>query len=88
MRIRRKGDMDPHTSLSIRIEEDQDVVISIGTGRGVPIHDENGPASVEFCIPHPGGGKSPRTYAALRELAKAIAEDNAAFPRLNPDVQS
>ena len=55
-------------------EDDGDICLAIGSS------DLNGGirsvASIEFCTPGSGGGGSSRTYAALVNLAAAMAADN------------
>lgn len=85
-RQRRIGDMEPGLSLSVGSSSDGDIFVSIGTGRGFPITEGDNVAFVQFCT-RQGGGRSPKTLEALRNLQQAIAEDNAAFPPLNPDTK-
>ena len=63
--IIRQGDMGID-KLALIVQEDGDVVVTI---RGCHL-------DVEFCAPSTGGGKSPKTWRALHELAKAMVEDN------------
>lgn len=77
-RARRKEDMSPDGFLDVFIDtDDNDIHVTV-CGEG---HDgEMVIASVEFCCTGMGGGKSPKTREALRNLFKAIKEDNAQSP--------
>lgn len=73
----RKEDMAPKGYLALFMQKNGDMVIqiegddSMGTGAF---------ASVGFTMPMIGGGASPRTFEALKQLAIAIALDNAEAP--------
>lgn len=72
--VDRKEDMSPDGYLRLTMEADGDVIISVASGGasgGV-----EGFADVQFCTKFGGGGASPRTHKALRELMRAMAEDN------------
>lgn len=71
--IVRKEDMSVTGRLRLLRQEDGDMCVAI-------IDDEGNQASVEFCTPGSGGGKSPKTLAALRALALAMMEDNEQDP--------
>lgn len=86
----RTGDMHPTRVLQINIQpESGDIVITIEQ-EGFPVgyHQQKGDvpwgdrhvASVEFCTVGSGGGRSPKTYRALKALIEAIKEDNAERP--------
>lgn len=73
--VERIGDMcsaEQPERLRVLKQDDGDVIVAIITTSKV--------ADVEFCAPGSGGGKSPRTIAALRALAEAIHADNEADP--------
>ena len=72
-------------SLAITIDADGDCIVSIGTGRGLPDRLDGVASIVEFCTPS-GGGRSPRTLAAIRELKSAMEEDNVSTPSRDPDA--
>lgn len=72
--VGRKEDMSSSGRLLLLLAEDGDICVKIVEPSG---HD----AGVEFCLPGSGGGKSPRTLAALRNLMLAIMEDNEEEPR-------
>lgn len=76
----RTEDMGTERRLKVTRDGDGDVIISIVTGRGLPLHDRslNLAATVEFC--RPGAGVSPRTHAALLDLIAAMTEDERARP--------
>lgn len=64
----RFDDMSPDGRLQVFLEEDGDVVVGIVK--------EDIIVSVEFCSPGSGGGLSPNTLMALRQLAIAMEKDN------------
>ena len=66
------GVMRPHAHLRVGLDGDSDVYLSVW--------DEKAGASIEFCTIVAGGGKSPRTRAALIALMVAMEADNAADP--------
>ncbi len=74
MHTERLESMSPRGYLRIIRQDDGDLIVSVGEG------DSSGGfksfAHVEFCTPFAGGGGSKRTYAALIQLAAAMAEDN------------
>jgi len=71
--IVRKEDMSVSGRLRLLRQEDGDMCVAV-------IDDEGNEASIEFCTPGFGGGKSPKTLAALRALALAMMEDNEHDP--------
>lgn len=77
-RARRKEDMSPDGFLEVFIDTDNnDIHVSVCS------EDHGGEmvfASVEFCCVGMGGGQSPRTREALRNLAEAIKLDNEEKP--------
>lgn len=68
--IERLEDMSPLGKLRLLVQSDGDVIIAIQ-------QDDGTMANVEFCAPGAGGGGSPQTWAALREVARAMQLDNA-----------
>lgn len=72
--VERKEDMSPNGYLRLLMEPDGDIIVHVGEC------DPNGEftqfADVQFCTLFGGGGRSPKTHAALRELMLAMAEDN------------
>ena len=70
--VGRIGDMSPDAHIRVGIYSNGDVYAGL--------LDENGSASIEFCCPGAGGGKSSKTRIALLALMVAIEEDNAADP--------
>lgn len=57
--------------LQLIVQDDGDVIVTaIKNGDG-----EFERTSVEFCTPGGGGGQSPHTHKALRELALAMQRD-------------
>lgn len=66
--------MSPQGFLRLMRQGDGDMVLSVGEG-GCDGGLEQF-ATVEFCTPFSGGGGSSRTYAALIQLAAAMAADN------------
>lgn len=77
--ISRKGDMGAET-IELLIEDDGD--ISIALSNGATDFKEFERVSMQFCSPGMGGGKSPRTLKALRNLFIAIQEDNKEYPNV------
>lgn len=71
--IERREDMSPAGALRLMIQEDGDIVVCVRQS------NDNGfvvsASSVEFTT-KAGGGASPRTLAALRSLATAMALDS------------
>lgn len=70
--VGRIGDMSPSAHLRIGLDSDNDVWASIW--------DERGGATIEFCTPGQGGGKSSRTRMALLAVMVAMEADNSADP--------
>ena len=68
--VERRDDMGSG-KLRLVIDGDGDVCVALV----LPGH---GFLDVEFCVPGTGGGKSPRTHRALRELFKAMVADEEA----------
>ncbi|MTJ93897.1 MAG: hypothetical protein F8N36_13720 [Desulfovibrio sp.] len=70
----RTEDMGTVKRLKVIRDNEGDVVVSIVTGRGMPLHEEatESDAAVEFCN---SGGRSPRTFRALLALLNAMEED-------------
>lgn len=78
-RLERFEDMSPDGRLALMQQEDGDVILVI-----IPPHDKYSPKpmlSVEFCSCGSGGGQSPHTLGALRNLMEAIRKDNAENPQ-------
>lgn len=73
--VGRLGDMSPNAHIRIGFDSDNDVYVSVW--------DENGGASIEFCQPGAGGGKSSKTRMALIALMVAMEADNADTPALD-----
>lgn len=70
--VGRVGDMDRSAHMRVTLDGDNDVIVSVW--------DEHGGATVEFCTPGMGGGKSSKTREALIALMVAMEEDNIAVP--------
>ena len=71
----RPGDMDDFTDesrLILHIQDDGDIVVTVLQKKGNSVEK----AVVEFCTPLSGGGKSPKTHAALVKLFEAMKEEN------------
>ncbi len=69
--------MSPSGALTLVLQTDGDVIVHL-QGRdaiGAAVS-----AEVEFCDCGAGGGRSPETLNALRELAAAIERDNRRAP--------
>lgn len=79
VRQRRKEDMSPTGMLEVFLDNDNnDIHITVFEDDGNGTIDNM--SSVEFCCVGSGGGQSPHTMNALRELAKAIELDNKERP--------
>lgn len=77
-RVRRKEDMSPDGFLEVFVDTDNnDIHVSVFSDDrcGDTVY-----ASVEFCCVGFGGGQSPRTREALRNLAEAMRLDNEEKP--------
>ena len=72
--VERRDDMNIGF-LRIHRQEDGDVCI---TGGGKNLSDQDVFASIEFCSIGSGGGRSPKTIEALRDLFNAMLEDSNA----------
>jgi hypothetical protein len=79
IRVRRKEDMSPNGMLELFLDNDNnDIHITVFEDDGNGTLETM--ASIEFCCFGAGGGQSPHTMNALRELAKAIELDNKERP--------
>ena len=74
IRIERNEDMSRDGKLRLIQQEDGDIIVSV-----INSEDKFMP-SVEFCSIHCGGGRSPHTIKALRNLMKAMKKDNEQTP--------
>lgn len=80
-RVERIEDMSPDGKLSVLRQPDGDIIVNVRPSKGD--RDYGGSpfgVSVEFCAPGAGGGRSPHTLRALRDLMEAIEKDNAESP--------
>lgn len=66
--VKRRPDMGELHRLELLLEDDGDVIVSIGMN------------TIQVCVPGTGGGRSPRTHRALLFLMQAIADDNEKNP--------
>jgi len=72
--VKRLEDMSSVGRLHLMLDGDNDVIVSVQEQiTGELIGNSN---NVEFCTIGIGGGGSPRTYKALRDLMIAMSEDN------------
>lgn len=71
--VGRLHDMGCKGHLRVLFDADNDVVVTV--------FDGDNTATVEFCVPGSGGGKSSRTRIALIELMAAMEADNADDPQ-------
>jgi hypothetical protein len=82
IRQRRKEDMSPNGVLEVFLDNDNnDIHVTVFGDDGNGTIDSM--SSIEFCCVGSGGGQSPHTMNALRELAKAIELDNQESPVRN-----
>lgn len=72
--VDRKEDMSPDGYLRLTMESDGDIIVSVASGG--PNGGVENFADVQFCTRFGGGGASPETHRALRELMRAMAIDN------------
>lgn len=78
--VERRDDMSPHDKLILHQQEDGDVIVGMFID---PNNSDFRPTcfpSVEFTFPGAGGGRSPRTLRALKDLITAIELDNTENP--------
>lgn len=77
--VGRIGDMAPrgHSHMQVTLDADNDVCVQIWEQE----REDGQVASIEFCCPGIGGGKSPRTREALLGLMVAMEDDNMSEPR-------
>ena len=75
--VERYEDMSPDGRLRLVRQDNGDVILAIipPIGSGRPIVD------VEFCSIGAGGGQSPNTLRALRDLMEAMRRDNIEQPQ-------
>lgn len=66
----RLGDMGEGTKLQLRREDDGDIIVCV-----MPAAHRIPDMEIQFCTPGAGGGSSPRTWAALVELFRAMQAD-------------
>lgn len=66
----RKGDMGEGRKLSLFREDDGDIIIGV-----IPENHRVVLEGVQFCTPFVGGGKSPHTFEALKQLMVAMEKD-------------
>lgn len=76
--VTRLEDMSPKGALVLTMEPDGDVIVTVMPDPDENSIDENTVpiACIQFCT-HGGGGGSPRTHTALRNLFAAMVADNA-----------
>ncbi len=75
--VERNEDMSSSGKLRLHQQGDGDVIVAIIPD---PEEERRGRNSVEFCAIGCGGGRSPKTLAALRNLITAMEEDNKERP--------
>lgn len=73
--VTRWEDMSPAGALRLVQQNDGDIIVQIVNYYNASLSPEYREASVEFCT-FAGGGHSPKTLEALRNLMVAINEDN------------
>ena len=82
--VARNEDMSPNGLLRLIKQDDGDVIVTVCSDPEDTLFGGT-VASVEFCSCGSGGGKSPHTLKALRELFEAMRRDNEECPWRNPD---
>lgn len=70
--VKRIEDMSPRGFLRVIVQDDGDVVVAVHEYRDEMVQPGS---AAEFCAPYTGGGKSPHTWKALRELFDAMKRD-------------
>lgn len=80
--VERLEDMSSRGRLRLIEQMDGDIIVAVQSMEDgfLGIGD-----SVEFCSGYSGGGKSPHTMEALRNLMEAIKKDNAENPIKKPN---
>lgn len=73
----RNEDMSARGHLRLLQQDDGDIIVVVHTQENDLVMPG---VSVEFCSPMGGGGRSPRTLAALHALMDAIDADNRERP--------
>jgi len=71
--VERLEDMSSRGRLRIHQQDDGDIIVAVQSESDGLLQPGD---SVEFCAPFSGGGRSPRTLAALKALMVAMEEDN------------
>ncbi len=79
----RPEDMSPDGTLSLIMQDDGDVIVTCTAWDR--LDDRLVSTSIEFCTGI-GGGRSPKTRAALVELMMAIQQDNGGTPAYDQSV--
>lgn len=82
--VSRKEDMSPRGQIKVLIDDQGDIHVTVFEDNGNGIIENS--ASIEFCCCGSGGGKSPNTVRALRDLAEAIKLDNCKTPSRAGDL--
>ena len=83
-RVERLEDMSVRGRLRLLQQEDGDIIVAVQSEKNGMLQIGD---AVEFCTTGMGGGKSPRTLAALRALMVAMEEDNKAEPMRSPNAK-
>ena len=78
--IERRDDMSPNNRLVVHQQEDGDMIVGVVPGSMEEFNRMGFSQSVEFCTIGMGGGRSPKTLYALRNLMEAMEEDNRDRP--------
>lgn len=73
----RNEDMSPDGKLRLIVQDDGDIIVAMN---GRTMNDAPCIAQLEFCSVGSGGGRSPHTREALRNLIVAIQRDNQEQP--------
>jgi hypothetical protein len=82
--VSRKEDMSYRGQLKVLTDAEGDIHVAVFCDDGDGNIDSM--ASIEFCNCGIGGGKSPNTMKALRELMKAMELDNQQTPSRAGDL--
>lgn len=79
--VERFEDMSTRGKLSILVQEDGDIIVSVIPDSLEEFNRRGLFQYAEFCTIGVGGGQSPRTLEALRNLIEAMEADNRKNPQ-------
>lgn len=80
--VERTEDMSRRGRLRLIQQDDGDIIVAVQSEQDGLLQPGD---SVEFCTGFGGGGRSPKTHAALLALMEAIKQDNIDSPAKKPN---